>query len=252
MDFHPVFFELHSELEQEAPGSDTSTLKAFASLPPLPEGAKILDIGCGPGRQTLALARHTQAEITALDFHQPYLDQLSERVKSENLQSSVITKHGSMDKLDFQEKSFDLIWSEGALYIMGVEAALNYLKTFLKDSGYLVFSELCLFTDSPSAEVLSFFQSAYPAVKTVDQNLEMIKKAKYKVIDHFKLPESDWLDGYYAPLAKRLEMLKQKYSMDNEALATLEEDQKEIDFYKKHSEGYGYSFFVLRIDAGAA
>ena len=44
-------------LPQQGPGSDASTLRALRMLGELPDAPRVLDLGCGPGRQTLALAR---------------------------------------------------------------------------------------------------------------------------------------------------------------------------------------------------
>ena len=52
-----IFFEIHNNLSQEEPGSDESTLRALILIPDLNDQSTILDIGCGPGRQTLAMAR---------------------------------------------------------------------------------------------------------------------------------------------------------------------------------------------------
>ncbi len=51
-----LFFEIHSGLPREGPGDDASTRKAFSMVPSLPASPLILDIGCGPGMQTLELS----------------------------------------------------------------------------------------------------------------------------------------------------------------------------------------------------
>jgi len=60
-----LFWEIHSGLPQEGPGDDNSTLKALALIPDLPSNPSILDIACGPGRQTIALAKQTLRAGTA-------------------------------------------------------------------------------------------------------------------------------------------------------------------------------------------
>jgi cyclopropane fatty-acyl-phospholipid synthase-like methyltransferase len=52
-------------------------------LTDLPENPRLLDIGCGPGMQTIELAKISNAKITALDFYQPFLDELAKSVKAE-------------------------------------------------------------------------------------------------------------------------------------------------------------------------
>ncbi len=71
-----IFFEIHHGNSQEAPGADDVTGQAFRMIEGLPNKPEILDFGCGPGRQTRALARLTEGHITALDNHQPFLARL--------------------------------------------------------------------------------------------------------------------------------------------------------------------------------
>ena len=54
-----VFWKLHVGLAKQGPGSDESTRRALALVPELPLAPKILDLGCGPGRQSLVLVRET-------------------------------------------------------------------------------------------------------------------------------------------------------------------------------------------------
>ena len=74
-----VFCELFAGCPQQGPGSDASTTRAFGLLPPLPERARIFDLGCGTGRQTLTLARlASHAEILAVDPLPTFLSVLDE------------------------------------------------------------------------------------------------------------------------------------------------------------------------------
>ncbi|MDE4907624.1 class I SAM-dependent methyltransferase [Methanogenium marinum] len=64
--------------------------KAFELSELNTEGAEILDIGCGSGMQTIALAKLcTECIINAVDIHQPFLDDLK---TSE--QRRTISSHG--------------------------------------------------------------------------------------------------------------------------------------------------------------
>ena len=77
-----VFFELHRDLPREGPGDDASTLRALAMCTELPAQPDVLDVGCGPGMQTLALATATGGTVTAVDAHEPFLDQLRQRAEA--------------------------------------------------------------------------------------------------------------------------------------------------------------------------
>jgi hypothetical protein len=53
MDLPPEFFFRHRDLPREGPGTDECTQEALRLLPPLPPQPRVLDLGCGPGAQTL-------------------------------------------------------------------------------------------------------------------------------------------------------------------------------------------------------
>ena len=125
-----IFFEIHRDLPREAPGSDACTARALSMIPALPDDPRILDIGCGPGAQTLVLARQTGGRVTAIDTHQPFLDDLARRAERAGLTSRVHPQLGDMTALDFEEASFDVIWSEGAIYIMGLREGLTAWRRF--------------------------------------------------------------------------------------------------------------------------
>lgn len=49
--------------------------------------------------------------------------------------------------MDFVPESFDLIWAEGYIYIIGFKKGLQDWKKFLKPGGYLICSEISWFKD---------------------------------------------------------------------------------------------------------
>ena len=78
-----VFFEVHRDLPREGPGDNESTKKAYLMLNDLPEKPRILDVGCGPGMQTITLAKLSKGRIDAVDNHQPFLEQLKKKAAEE-------------------------------------------------------------------------------------------------------------------------------------------------------------------------
>lgn len=241
-----IFFEIYKDLPQEGPGTNQSTIEALSSIPDLPKNPRVLDVGCGSGRQTLVLARETQGKIIALDNHQPYLDKLKQRAKSEGLLDIIRVENCSMSKLDFQKQYFDLIWAEGAIYSMGFREGLKSWKRFLRQNGFLAVTELSWLKENPPPEVKEFWKSEYPRMKTIKENLKTIKESGYILIKHFTLPKSAWWDNFYIPLEKRIGKLRGKYADNKDALKVLEKEQREIDLYRRYSDYYGYVFYIVK------
>ena len=243
-----VFLDVQSGLPRQGPGSDDSTLRALSICSRLPDKAVVLDIGCGPGMQTLALARASDASIVAVDIHQEYLEELKMRADAAGLGERIEIVSEDMQTLSFREHSFDLIWSEGAAYIMGFENALRSWKKLLKARGYIAVSELVWLYADPPGEVAEFFCGEYPAMTDIETNLATIRSSGYELIDHFTLPDATWWENYYTPLEAKLPLLTQKYAGDSVALEIIERAKVEMGMRRRYSEVYGYEFFIARVD----
>ncbi|MFO0699493.1 MAG: class I SAM-dependent methyltransferase [Nitrospira sp.] len=238
--------EIHSNLPREGPGDNAATRRAFSMLIGLPSNPKLLDIGCGPGIQTIQLAQLTDGIITALDHEKKYLDELDKSAREQGVDGNIKTTQGSMFQLPFEAKSFDLIWSEGAIFIIGFEKGLREWRPLLKNGGLMAVTHLAWLKSDVPNEPKEFWQGAYPAITTIDENLKIVEQSGYTTLGHFVLPESAWWDEYYTPLEKRLAMLREKYKDNESALARIAESQQEIDVYRTYSDSYGYVFYIMQ------
>jgi SAM-dependent methyltransferase len=240
-----IFFEIHQGLPREGPGRNKYTERAFRVLPKM-ENPRILDIGCGPGGPTMELARLSGGEVIGLDTHQPYLDELQKKIERERFTDRVRALEASMFNLDFPGEHFDIIWAEGAIYIIGFEKGLKEWRRLIKPHGFLVVHEMCWLEPNPPKEIYDYWMAVYPGIMTIPDNLELIPDCGYRVIGHFPLPDDAWWVEYYGPLEKRLKKLWEKYKDDREALAVIHEEQREIDLYRKYHAWYGSVFFILQ------
>ena len=98
--------------------------------------------------QTLHLAELVPgAMITAVDHHRPYLQRATERIAAAGLSGRVEFQPGDMRDLPLYEGEFDMIWCEGAAYIMGVEQALDEWRRYLSADGRLAFTDCVWLSD---------------------------------------------------------------------------------------------------------
>lgn len=238
--------ELLDGLPRAGPGDNRSTRRAYSYLTGIPSVPQILDIGCGPGMQTLELARLSHGTIIALDNHQPFLDALMQDAEKENLDKSIISKKMSMFEMDFPDSSFDIVWSEGALFIMGFQKALRRCYQLVKPSGFVAVTEAVLLKEKVPSAVRRFWKTHYKGIMTIEGNLALIQKQGFAVVAHFTLPQSAWMDEYYKPIQTRLPRLQQKYMHNGVALAVFDSMEDEIQMYKQYQGDYGYEFFVMQ------
>ena len=241
------FFELFENLPRQGPGCRDATLRALHSITALrrlPPDPAVLDIGCGCGMQTQILAKELQTKITAIDNHKPVLDRLDRVAQEKNLE--IETREMSMIDMPFADENFDLLWSEGSIFIVGLVRGLTDFKRFLKPGGYLAFTEMCWFSDAAPAGIRAYFDTVYPDIRTADEVCRMATDTGYTVIDRFNLPDSAWWDDYYTPMLARMKELKIKNAGIPEAEAVYDDCETEVEMFRQYSNYYGYVFFVLQ------
>lgn len=230
------YYELFEGLDMLGPSGPEHTRRALSLIPDLPQNPAVLDIGCGNGAQSRILAEEL-GRITAIDNHAPFLEQIKD--------PRIETRCASMNKLPFKPESFDLIWSEAAIYIIGFEEGLKQWRRYLKPGGYLAVSEVTWLVIDPPQEANNFWQREYPAITSPEANLETAIKSGYRIIDHFNLPAQTWRD-YYDPIEQRLNDLEKKYAGIEEAQTVYAEVRHEIEIFNRFGDTYGYTFFILQ------
>ena len=240
------FWVIHSGLPREGPGDNQSTRRAYMMLKDLPKNPRILDVGCGPGMQTVELAKLSGGQIVALDFHEPFLEQLKEAAKKEGVNNRVKAVKGDMRNLKFEDGSFDVVWSEGAIFIIGFENGLREWKRLLTPQGYVVVSELCWLKHDVPQEAKDYMMQMYPVIKTIEENIEIIQNSGYRLVGFFVLPSKSWWDNYYNPIEAKLPSLKARYK-DDKALQVIAYEETEIEMFRKYSDYYGYVFYIMQV-----
>ncbi|MFE4336137.1 bifunctional class I SAM-dependent methyltransferase/N-acetyltransferase [Streptomyces sp. NPDC056831] len=239
-----AFFSLHHNLPRQSPGSDATTRRLLELTGPLPRRPRVLDLGCGPGRAALLLAAEAGAEVTAVDLHEPFLDELREAAEARGLGDRIRTVRADMAELcgpDFPDGSFDLVWAEGSAYIIGFDTALRDWKRLLAPGGSLVVSECVWTTDTPTDEARAFWEQE-TALRPVAASTAAAVAAGYHVLGVWVQPDSDW-DEYYVPLAERVEAADTSAPGMEWALAA---SREELAMRRDHGTEYGYACYVLR------
>ncbi len=241
-----VFFDLHSDLPREGPGNRACTLRALAAVGPLPEAPRILDMASGPGMQTLDLARALPgAHITALDAHAPFLAELNRRAIAADCQDRIRTLRGNMATPPTDLGPFDLIWCEGAVYMLGIAEALRLWRPLLKPGGFIAFTEpVWLRPDPPERALRNWIDC--PAMTDITGINAQVRDAGYEVLDTFTLPPEAWWDDYYGPLEARVPLLRAKYGNDPIAKEVLDAADNEVEAYRRHADVFGYEFVIAR------
>jgi len=220
---------LHAEKDRLRKSFLPYTRKAFRCLPGL-DRPRILDIGCGSGIPTMELARLSDGEIVGLDIDRPMLARLERRIEQAGLAGRVKALFCSLCSLEFPEESFDVIWAEGSINVVGFERGLREWRPLLKANGFLVVHD--------DGEKLT-------------QKLAQIYRCGYRLLSHFTISHRVWWHRYYAPLERQLGSLREACAGDPAALQELNADQRFIETFKQNPKRYGSAFFIMQKEPGA-
>lgn len=242
------FLEFHREIPRKGPGTAAATAEAFRRIAPLlPPSPAILDVGCGGGAQTLTLAALTGGTILAVDVHPPFVEELRRRLAADGLEGRVTARVADMRALGLAPASFDLVWSEGALFVLGFEHGLRTLRPLLRGPGLVVVTESVWL--APREEippgVRAFWDEGYPAITDVAGNLALAGRAGYAVLDHFTLPAEGWA-AYVDPLERRMAEVLAAHPGDPDAEEAARRERRELAMFRENLRWFGYEFFLLR------
>jgi ubiquinone/menaquinone biosynthesis C-methylase UbiE len=200
------------------------TRKAFLMLPKL-DKPRILDIGCGSGVPTMELAKLCNGKLTALDINQDMLDVLSGKVEKAGLSSRVEVINCSLLDMQLPDGSFDIIWAEGSINIIGFKKGLQEWKRFLKPDGFMV---------------------VHDERNNVRKKLKQISDCGYVLLGYFELDSETWWTEYFLPLEKLVVDTQTKYPDFPVVGEMLQDACREIEMFKNNPERNSSVYFVIQ------
>jgi len=176
-----LLVDLHLGHERQGPGSQETTRRAIdlAGLRTKNDRPlRIADLGCGTGASALVLAETLAAgpsessgvEIVAIDGIAAFIERLRERVADRGLSGRLEGRVADMAALPFGDREFDVLWSEGAIYNIGVEHGARTWRRHLRPGGLLAVTELSWTSADRPAEIERHWQTAYPGIATPSEN----------------------------------------------------------------------------------
>ncbi len=245
-----LFLEIYGALPRAGPGSATDTARALG-LVPTRDPRVVLDLGCGPGAQTIVLGEVLpEASITAVDILPEMVREAQRRIADAGMAPRVAAVVGDLSAPSAEPGSVDLIWCEGAIYFAGVERALACWRPLLAEGGSVAFTEPIWIHPAPQAELVAWWRSEYSAITDEAGVRAAIDAAGYRTVGSFTLPPESWTDEYYDPMAPRIDEFLAAHRDDPTAAAIATDARHEIATFRANSQYYSYGFFVVEPRSG--
>ena len=231
-----AFFTLHQDLPREGPGeaADVAWAAQVAGLSPR---AEICDAACGPGGDIAALlAAAPEGHVTALDKTLQFVE-AARAVWHDDPRVTLLC--ADMARI---ANRYDLIWCAGAVYFIGIEAALTGWRKSLRPGGAIAFSDVCWFSDTPAPRARALWADHAAMTDAAGINAQ-IAAAGYELVDQRRLSDAAW-EAYFAPLDTRIAALRP--GADAALTAVLDAAEEEAACWRAHRDDFGYLLSVVR------
>ncbi|HOT04453.1 MAG TPA: class I SAM-dependent methyltransferase [Methanolinea sp.] len=241
-----ALYLIHSGLPRLGPGSNECTTRAYRSVRLETSSPIIVDTGCGSGASALVLSRLSGGTVIAVDNYRPFLLDLRGRAWAllGPRQSGIQPIQASMGSLPLRKECVDLVWSEGAIYLMGFAEGLVSWRPLLKKGGFLVVSEVIWLKSDVPDEIRSYWTANYPGIASDASHRDTIAKSGFVLRDSFPLPASAWWN-YYRPLQGRMRKFRREYADDASVQQVLDEIEEEIGMFERYQDSYTYVMYIL-------
>jgi SAM-dependent methyltransferase len=146
--------------------SDLPKIEEFVDL----SGREMLEIGCGDGRLSSLLADKVKS-LTAIDPDQAMINQAGKEI------SGVDFRVGYGEKLEFNDRSFDIALFSYSLHHQDCVKALDEAKRVLRDNGSILIIEPS--TESEYTQLVSIFQEN--EINRLNTTLAYIKSGNFDI-----------------------------------------------------------------------
>ncbi|MEH7748468.1 class I SAM-dependent methyltransferase, partial [Neobacillus drentensis] len=104
--------------------------------------SRILDAGCGTGQTAAFLYQHYFAKVVGVEINPIMIEKAKVRFQSMNLPIKLV--QGSIEKLPFNDHTFDFILSESVLAFVNKPVAISEFFRVLKKGGRLIANEMTI------------------------------------------------------------------------------------------------------------
>ena len=231
-----AFLTVHRGVLRQGPGLAEDVAWA-AHLAEVPRDGRLCDAGCGTGADLAALrACVPEGRVDGFDQIEDFVTGANDRFSDD---PGVFVVQASMAR---PGGPYDLIWSAGAVYFLGVGAALSAWRDALTDAGCVAFSQPVFWSGSPS-EAARAFWGEDPCGTDAETRAE-IAAAGFGILGARRVTDDGW-NAYFGPLLAYCDVLEEAGT--NEVLAeAIAKTRAEAAGWRAVKDETGYMLYVVR------
>lgn len=101
-------------------------------------GGSILEIGCGDGMDSVALALDYDCKVTAIDISEARVELALENIKKYNHEDQISVRKGDANSLDFEDGQFDGVIGNSVMLFLDHDKSCKEISRVLKPGGRFV------------------------------------------------------------------------------------------------------------------
>ena len=174
-----------------APGGPGNVARMLAGLEP--QGKRILDIGSGIGGPALEMANTHGATVIGIDLEAPLVERANADAAAAGLAESCSFQTVEVGPLPFEDASFDIVISSGALTQTEDKAGMfAEIYRVLSPGGWFSCYDWMRNSGEYSEDMLYFFEveGLTYAMETIEGQAELLKAAGFESVE--SEDASDW------------------------------------------------------------
>ena len=158
-------------------------------------GARVLELGCGPGADTPRLAKNG-TRVVAVDISRVALNAARVPAEQEGVQSGAALAQMNAEALGFRDKSFDVVCGAGILHHMQITEAMSELSRVLRPTGRAVLIE-----PLGHNTLINLFRRLTPKIRSEDEH-PLLAKDLHLLLRYFHKVDVQY--HYFAALLAAL------------------------------------------------
>lgn len=155
----------------------------------LPEGSRVLDVGCGLGGSAFVMASEFGYQVDGIDLSKNMLSMATEKLTAYGLSDSVTLHHGDCLELE-KPQNYNAIYSRDVfLHIADKGQLFSVLFALLKPPGQLLFTDYCCGEKPWGAEFAEYVTDRGYHLCTINEYAQLIADAGFHNIESCDLTD---------------------------------------------------------------